>query len=190
MGFDKATLAVEGERLAVRLLRLLRAVADPVIEVGSGVSGAPAHRETPAGQGPLVAISSGTGALSATGFVGPVVVLACDLPMLDAAVLEMLAAWPGQRSVVPLVGGHPQPLCARWSEADLRVAGELVADGERSMRSLLARCRPEFLDESHWAKTVGADAFSDADTPADLDRLAIPWSDGQSTQSSEGTVAG
>jgi molybdopterin-guanine dinucleotide biosynthesis protein A len=90
----------------------------------------------------------------------------------------MLADWPGECSAVPVVAGWPQPLCARWSSADLAAATELVDAGERSMKPLLARSRLVLLDEATWPAEVVASAFADVDTPADLDRLGLSWRPG------------
>ena len=65
MGVDKARIVVNGETLAARSARVLASVCDPVVEVGSGVSGLPAVQEEPSGAGPLVAMLAGVGALGA-----------------------------------------------------------------------------------------------------------------------------
>ena len=115
MGFDKTSLMVGGTPLAVRLGAMLAQICAPAIEIGTGRSGLPSMQERPGGEGPLVAIAAGVRALAARGSRGPALVLACDLPMVTAALLRALAEWPGSGSVVPDVDGHPQPLCARWS---------------------------------------------------------------------------
>lgn len=175
MGFDKASLSIEGIPSAERLARLLCQVVTPVIEVGPGCSGLPAVLEEPPGAGPLVATVAGATALRDAGHLGSSLVLACDLPLIDETALRLLAGWPGGRSVVPIVDGYPQPLCARWSAEDLAVAGDLVDAGERSMRTLLARPGVVLVDEAAWSSTVDADAFADVDSPADLERLGLRW---------------
>jgi molybdenum cofactor guanylyltransferase len=174
MGFDKALLSVEGTPNAVRLAGVLKAVAAPVVEVGPGVSGLPSVQETPAGAGPLVAICAGGRQLRSLGHDGPVLVLACDLPFMNSDVLAQLGAWPGRGSVVPLVAGRAQPLCARWSPEDMAVVGTLVQAGERSMRSLLARAAVTFAGEREWAAPGAWRAFADVDSPADLEALGLP----------------
>jgi molybdenum cofactor guanylyltransferase len=173
MGFDKASARIGGVALAVRTARLLGVVADPLVEVGPGSSGLAVAREDPPGSGPLAALDAGGRFLRERGCEAPALVVACDLPLLDVAVLEMLAAWPGQGSVVPIVDGYLQPLCARWSAADLRRAGAFVEAGARSMRALLEGSDVERLDEARWPAGVRGQAFADADTPADLQRLGL-----------------
>lgn len=173
MGFDKGSILVNGTPIAVRTAQALQRVVGPVIEVGPGLSGLASVREEPPGSGPLVAIRDGAHALWGAGHSGPALVLACDLPLLTDAALRMLADWPGHCSVVPVVNGRPQPLCARWSVEDLTVAGKLVAAGQRSMKALLARPELVLVDEIGWPPEVEASAFADVDTPGDLHRLGL-----------------
>src|SRR5436853_644840 len=84
MGTAKADLVVTGERLADRGARLLRGVADPVLEVGPGYCRAPAlplATEFDRGEGPLTALVAGAQALAEHGAgIRPVLVLAVDMP--------------------------------------------------------------------------------------------------------------
>src|SRR5690242_17474300 len=114
MGTDKARLVVDGETLAARGARVLADVCDPVIEVGPGVSGLPAIEEEPRGGGPLVALLAGRGAL---GNPRAVVLLACDLPFVEPALLRLLVDRPGWGTVVPVVEGRFQYACARYGAA-------------------------------------------------------------------------
>lgn len=173
MGFDKALLLVDGAPNGVRLADVLKEVAAPVLEVGPGVSGLPALREDPAGSGPLVAICAGSRRLRDMGHTGPVLVLACDLPFMTSSVVSELAWWPGPSSVVPVVAGRAQPLCARWSQKDLRAAEAFVEKGQRALKCLLGRPGIAFPDESHWAADGLPRAFADADSPADLKALGL-----------------
>ncbi len=115
MGFDKASIPIGGVPCAARVAKVLRAVVAHAVEVGPGTSGLPAVREEPPGGGPLVAVCAGARALEESGSTRPALVVACDLPLVTESVLRTLADWPGSRSVVPMIGGRPQPLCARWS---------------------------------------------------------------------------
>jgi molybdopterin-guanine dinucleotide biosynthesis protein A len=163
MGVDKATLAVNGEALAVRIARVLTAVAAPVVEVGPGVSGLPSVREEPAGAGPLAAVLAAVDALD-----GPhsLLVVACDLPFVDEAVLRELAEHPAPGSVVPVVEGAEQYACARWSEAAIMRARRAFAAGDTGLRALLEAGDATFVPGD-------ARALADVDTPDDLERLGL-----------------
>jgi molybdopterin-guanine dinucleotide biosynthesis protein A len=175
MGSDKALMEIEGAPAAGRVRRVLEAVARPVVEVGPGVTGAPAVREEPAGSGPLVGLAAGGRALRELGHLGPALVLACDLPLINSATLLMLARWPGSSTVVPVIGGRPQGLCARWSARDLAAADRLAQEGERSVRALLERSDVTLLSPELWPPGVDASNLADADFPEDLDRLGVSW---------------
>jgi molybdenum cofactor guanylyltransferase len=178
MGHDKATLVIEGEPNARRLGALLAGVVEPALEVGGQCSGLAAIADEQPGEGPLTALVTGWSALSGAGHEGSVVVLACDLPLVTSAFLRWLAQYPGERSVVPLVDGRLQPLCARWSAPDLRRSVERAADGARSLRELLEEMDPVTVRPSDWAGVAAPSTLSDADTPDDLKRLGLTWRPG------------
>jgi molybdopterin-guanine dinucleotide biosynthesis protein A len=169
MGTDKARLVVNGESLAVRSARVLRAACDPVIEVGPGVSGLPAVEEAPRGGGPLVALLAGVGAL---GNPRAVVLLACDLPFVEPVLLRLLVERPGWGTVVPVVDGRFQYACARYGAAAFDEAAASLRHGASSLRGI-AGTDCEYLNESDWGAVVSARAFADVDTPADLERLGL-----------------
>lgn len=176
MGFDKATLVVNGAPLATRVARVLAEVAGPLVEVGPGVAGIPTvTREDPPGEGPLAAVAAGAAVLAGLGRQGPALVLACDLPLVSSTLLSVLANHDAQGSVVPVLEGRDQPLCARWSWADLVAAGEAVAAGHHSMRSLLSRPGVVRLDASTWSRLVAPTELVDVDEPDDLARLGLSW---------------
>lgn len=173
MGLDKALMPVGGVSLAARLGRLLANVARPALEVGPGASGLAAVQEDRPGEGPLSAVAAGAQELRRLGHPGPALVLACDLPLLGPRVLDVLASWPGDRTVMPYLAGRDQPLCARWSAADLDGAAELAAAGQRSLRWLSESAGLVRLDESFWRAVADPREMSDADTPEDLARLGL-----------------
>lgn len=173
MGRDKSGLMVGGVTLAARTACLLREVVERAIEVGPGVSGLVSTREEPLGEGPLVAIVEGRRALRELGHDGAVLVVACDLPLLSSPLLTLLRDWDAPGSVVPVVRGTPQPLCARWGPHDLDGARDLVDAGARSLRHLVHQPDVTLLDESIWREHVGEDEFSDVDSPEDAHRLGI-----------------
>ena len=176
MGMDKASLVIDGMPSAPRLGHLLAEACTRAIEVGPGRSSLPAVADDRPDQGPLVAVVTGWRTLRDTECPDAVVVLACDLPLLTATLVGLLVTWPTESSLVPVVGGHPQPLCAKWSAPDLERAVSLAGAGRRSMRDLLDQSSPVLLDEAEWSSFIDPVVFSDVDTVADLDRLGVQWS--------------
>jgi molybdopterin-guanine dinucleotide biosynthesis protein A len=183
MGFDKALLEVGGLRVVERLAAALSEVAAPVVEVGPGLSGLPSLTERPCGAGPLVALCAGARAVVGAAPPArrpapapcprPVLVVACDMPFMTAPVLGAIARYPGGGSVVPLVKAVLQPLCARWSADDMALAQRLVASGERSMTSLLAKAAFSTFGPGDWPVGTTEEVFADADTPGDLEALGL-----------------
>jgi molybdopterin-guanine dinucleotide biosynthesis protein A len=166
LGVPKASLERDGERLADRGARVLRAVCTPVLEVGPSWTSLPAVLEQPPGAGPLAAVAAGGARIRREGHVGAVVVLAVDLPFVDERLVTWLA--DGVGTLVPVVDGQPQPLCARYAPEALGEATRLVAAGERSMRALLAATRAvAYADESVWGAVAEARTFADIDTATD-----------------------
>jgi molybdopterin-guanine dinucleotide biosynthesis protein A len=173
MGRDKSQLIVEGSTLAVRTAKLLLLVVDLALEVGPGVSGLPVVVEHSPGEGPLGALADGCRALRELGHTGGALAIACDLPLLSEAVLRLLVEWDSLGSVVPLVQGRPQPLCAKWGAHDLDDASRLVAQGVRSLQHLTRQPDVVLLDESAWRLVASEEQFFDVDTPDDLQRLGL-----------------
>lgn len=173
MGRDKAQLVIGESTLAVRIASLLLLVVETAVEVGPGASGLPATLENPPGEGPLAAVAAGGQFLRARGHEGGALVVACDLPFLSAELLQFLAQWNSPESVVPMVRGRAQPLCARWGRRDLDNASELVGLGERSLRHLTSQPGVVLLDESSWRVVASEEQFSDVDDPDDLERFGL-----------------
>ena len=169
LGFDKATVLVGDETLAARAARVLGSVCSPVVEVGPGHSGVRAVREDPPGSGPLAGLLAGLDALG----TDTAVLLGCDLVRVEAPVLALLAGWEGAASVIPVAGGEPQLVCARYGPDALAAARRLLAEGERSLRALLEVVAFDLVPEDRWQTVAGADAFVDLDTPDDLARLGL-----------------
>lgn len=174
MGFDKSQLVVEGEQNLQRLASLLSRYCAPAIALGEILCSIPMLKDEHPGAGPLAALAGGWRYLREQGATGAVV-LACDLPLITEQVLDLLVRWPSPRSVVPVLGSEPQPLCARWSARDLDRAVDLVLLGSRSMRDLLAVCDAEFVDEEVWSQRFPSSALMDVDTVEDLERLGLTW---------------
>ena len=97
--------------------------------------------------------------------------VACDMPFISPAVIACLAAHRSQtQAVVPLVGGHPQPLAAFYAVSCLAaVRAVLSGRGQHSLRALLENLQVRYVEE---AELTVADpalrSFFDLDTPQDV----------------------
>ena len=170
MGTDKATIEWRGETLAARAARVLAEVCDPVIEVGSGVSEMRAVREAPSGAGPLAALVAGVDALRT---VGPVVVLACDMPFVEPALVQLLAEWPGAGTVIPRCRDRLQYGCARYGRAAI-IAARLARLRGRSALRIASIDGYEVVAPQLWHTVAPANALDDIDTPEDRARTIGP----------------
>jgi molybdopterin-guanine dinucleotide biosynthesis protein A len=123
-------------------------------------------RESPAGSGPLAALAAGLATLPAGSAV--VVVLAADLPAVDAAAVGRLRTALDQRpevdgAVIVDAQGQAQPLLAAYRRRPLeQVIAALGVLRDRPIRAA--------VDRLVLTEIVDPDAAADIDTPADLAR--------------------
>jgi molybdopterin-guanine dinucleotide biosynthesis protein A len=122
-GVDKGALLVGGRSLLDHVLVATEGARATVVVGPERATARPVTWacEDPAGGGPLAALAAGLAALPPGGVV---VVLATDLPDLDAAALARLLAGLGEADGVVFVdaGGRRQPLAAAYRAAALRAA--------------------------------------------------------------------
>jgi molybdenum cofactor guanylyltransferase len=158
LGVDKARLQrADGSTLAEHAAALLGAACEPLVEVGPGVTALAATREQPPGAGPLAALLAGCDVVAPD---GPVVVLACDYPALDAdAVAALVTAQPRHLSAIAEARGRLHYVCARWSRDAIAEARRRYAAGERALRWV--------EDLPHVAVALPDARLADVDTPAD-----------------------
>lgn len=165
-GADKGRIAVAGRPMIDSVVGAAAAVADPVITVGPGGD----TREDPPFSGPVAGIAAGLAALPE--WVDVVVVVACDLPDLDADTLRSLVAalggtGGGARPAAALAvdaAGRDQYVLAAW---DRRALAARLAALERSGGVGGRPVRTLYDDEVVTRVPVGA-AGRDVDTWADL----------------------
>jgi molybdopterin-guanine dinucleotide biosynthesis protein A len=159
---DKTRLMVGGVPLLDRVLAACDGASARIVVGEQRPTVAPVTwtRESPPGGGPVAALAAALPMVTA-----PVVVLlAGDLPLVDAAtVTSVVAAAGGAFSGAVLVDddGREQWLCSGWRAEALRGC-DLRADG--SMRAALGGLR--FARVS--ALTAGVPSWLDCDTPDDL----------------------
>jgi molybdopterin-guanine dinucleotide biosynthesis protein A len=170
MGFDKAFADLGGEPMVNRSLTALReAGAEEIHAIGgdqkrlTGLGDLWVPDRWP-GEGPLGGVITGLG--SAHHDVA--VVLACDLPHVDArTVLELrdrLVAAPEADAVVPEVDGRLQPVLASYRVSSVVAMEDDFVAGVRSLQVALRSLALVTIDPDNLG------AFVDVDHPADLDR--------------------
>ena len=179
LGVDKARVAFAGETFATHAAAVLASVCDPCIEVGSGASPLRCIRESPEGEGPLVAFMCGVRALHLEPDTS-VVLLACDMPRVSRDLLQWLAVRPAA-TVIPIARGRPQYGCAKYGGAVLDAMARASDAGTRSFKWLHEADQHEgeqhdgveWVDETVWGVVADPTEFRDVDTPADARELGI-----------------
>ena len=181
LGRDKALVLVGGRPMIARVADALRPVTDEILVVGraedelAGVIDGPVRYvpdEAPDG-GPLAGIMSGLAASSG----GSSLVVGCDMPFLDPAMLRALAAQLGDYdAVAPVVRGVVQTTHAVYRcslEAAIRSA---LRQGVRSPVRFLRRVRTRYVPEEELERlSPGLRSFLGVNTPeewAAAERLA------------------
>jgi molybdopterin-guanine dinucleotide biosynthesis protein A len=169
MGRDKVALPVGETTLIEHLLQRVSPVVDEAIVAGGSVT-APGARlvvDHYPGAGPLAGMHAG--------FIAAhhpwVWVVACDLPDVEPALLELLVSMAeGVDAVVPIVGGEQQGLCALY-RCDLAPRIEaLLQTNVHSVRALLAAIGVRYLDESELRRVdPQLRSFRNLNTPADYE---------------------
>jgi molybdopterin-guanine dinucleotide biosynthesis protein A len=170
-GAPKADATVGGVSLVRRAVQALAEVVDTVVVVSSRpVADAPVEviEDAVPGAGPLAGLASALDAAASRGLDG-VLLLACDLPLVDGATLAAVRDALGERAAVaPRRGGAGvEPLCAAWSVAARDAASARLAGDDRSLHALFRDVEGAVLDRG----TLGeGEVFLNVNTPGDRDR--------------------
>lgn len=169
MGVDKATLALDGETLLARAVRIMAEVTDDVLvlgrparEAGAGVRYVPDDLPD---AGPLGGILTG---LRRSRYPYAAVV-ACDMPFLDAEIIHLLLRVAyGYDAAVPRVGGRIHPTLAVYSRGTIDAIERRLARGELTLSTLLEGLRVRWLDDEEIGEIgAGERTFRNVNTPLD-----------------------
>ena len=170
MGRDKSLLELGGEALVERAARRVATAAGSVALVGDAGRhakfGWPVVADLRPGEGPLGGIESAL----ASPFAGQWnLIVACDMPYLDPALLEKLIGEARLRRPICVTAYTAQgvePLCAVYARDFLDVARRALDAGQRKVRDAFAG-----LDVIHlWTDNEGA--VTNVNTPADWASVA------------------
>ena len=186
MGRTKALLPVPpgNTPLLVHMVHRLRAlVEESVIVVVNDAEVAAQIQLTPPPRfvadrypdaGTLGGIATGLHALPGDGWA---LVMACDLPLVNAHLCAALVALANARAddggdlwdvVMPVVGGYEEPLHALYHRRCLPAIEARLARGERRAISFLPNVRVSYVDEDLLRQSDPAlHSFVNANTPAE-----------------------
>lgn len=135
MGFDKATLALAGERLVDRAGRRLAAAGlDFVIADGGRqlIDDAPSVMDGE-GLGPIAGLLGAAAEYPDRTLVA----LACDMPHVPRELIAALAVWRREADwVVPRTPRGLQPLCARYGLRALALLARRARRGDYALHGL------------------------------------------------------
>lgn len=175
LGLDKALLTTaSGETLIAHVVRALTACCTEVLlavdrpgrPLPEGVT-ARVVVDAVLDRGPLGGISSGLRAAAEQRCL----VVACDLPFVQPALLELLLRERDGQAVVPRAEGRVQPLMALYQKACLPAIEAMLDDGELRVDRLLTRVHVTYVEEPE-LREVDPDlrSFFNINRPEDLRR--------------------
>jgi len=149
MGVDKAFLTVAGIPMIERVLQALGPVVNRIIIVTNSPERYHAYHarvitDKLDQRGPLTGIYSGLCSSESEYNV----VVACDMPFLNAGLLSYLMDLaPGYDAVVPVFGELTEPLHAVYSKKLLPVIEKRIREDERRMQGIFGRANVRYVTE-------------------------------------------
>jgi len=176
MGSDKANLLLGEQTLLQRVIATMQQVFPQVIvsvrqprpEIDlPQVCDEQSSAGMQTGSGPLAGLAAGLGQVTTPWAF----VVACDMPFVEPAMVELLAKYrPEYQAVVPVVQGHPQPMAAFYAGTCLgTIRAHLAGGGKNSLRAVLERLQVRYVDQAELLKADPAlHSFFDLDTPQDV----------------------
>ena len=174
-GADKASLVVGGTRIIERQLAALDTVADDIRIVSNdperyATLGVRVIPDRIVGAGPI----GGLHAALVDAVHHGVIVLACDLPFVTAALLEALVAEFDRGEavdvVVPRSARGLEPLCAVYAARCAETARHRIEAGNLEVRGLLNDVRVRELGPEVLAPFEDGSLFLNVNTPHDYAR--------------------
>lgn len=183
-GRDKALLVIQGETLLARALRMLRqATAEQFIlgppERSAQAPGTLVLPDEVANSGPLGGIYT---ALRAAAH-DRLLVVACDMPFLNVALLQFLLSLAEDADVVlPRIGGRSEQLHAVYRRTCIAPIAEQLESGDFKIDRFFDRVRVRTVDEDE-LRSYDPDlrSFRNVNTPED-------WAEAQTLLSSDRTA--
>ena len=174
MGQDKAALRREGQSQLAYVVRLLDDLVDRVFVSTRADQQGEAERsrfeqivDRYEGLGPLAGILSAMELFPDVDWL----VLACDLPNIDAeTIAHLLAHRAHEQPFSAYLSSHdrlPEPLCAVYTAESVDILRRFVAEGVHCPRKILIRSDTLLLEQPN------PRALDNVNTPEDLDRSIL-----------------
>ncbi len=175
MGRDKAQLAIEGEPLWSRQIRILRALRPQALFVSARARpiwcppGALFVPDLPPARGPLSGLTAALALLRTTHLLA----LAIDLPAMTSGHLQLLQslAFPGC-GVIPSGGAGLEPLCALYPAAALQPARAALVRGDAALQTLARELLLAGRLRTYRPAVDERALYRNLNRPADLEALA------------------
>ena len=169
MGSDKASLLLGEQTLLQRVITTMQQIFPQVIisvrQPRPDIN-LPQVCDEQLNAGPLAGLVAGLSRVNTPWAFA----VACDMPFVETAVVELLGKRRSNyQAVVPVVQGHPQPLVAFYASSCLPVMRECLLKQDTSLRGVLQQLDACYVDQ---AGMQDADprlrSFFDLDTPQDV----------------------
>jgi molybdopterin-guanine dinucleotide biosynthesis protein A len=169
MGRNKAVLTLQGQRLIAHVLDRLDPLCDELIVAANDVGD---YADLPARvvpdvlpvSGPLSGIHAGLSSMRNE--LG--IVVACDMPFLNHALLRFMAVVaPGYDVVVPHIQGEYEPLHAVYRRTCIAPIERLLAQGPRRVVALFPLVRVREVTQEEVALFDAENSFFNVNTPED-----------------------
>jgi len=176
MGSDKANLLLGEQTMLQHVMATMQQIFPQVIvsvrQPRPGIDlpqvcDEPSNEGSLEAGGPLAGLAAGLGRITTPWAF----VVACDMPFVEAAMVELLAKYRSKyQAVVPVVQGHPQPLAAFYAGSCLgTIRAHLAGGGKSSLRAVLEQLQVRYVDETELLQADPAlRSFFDLDTPQDV----------------------
>lgn len=171
-GGPKAAVTVRGVPMAERVARAVSEVAARTMLVGDGPmagSARPRLEDAVPGAGPLGGLEAALAEAERLGLDG-VLLVACDLPLIDPDLLTRLVASLGEApAVAPEREGGVEAACAVYARRTLADVRAALASGDRSLHALFRTVGGRVVPRAELGPTAGV-AFLNVNTADDRAR--------------------
>ena len=175
MGSDKAWLTLGGKPVIGRVIAAVEPLGIPLALVADEPSsdrlatlGLPVWTDLIPQRGPLGGLHTGFDRSDSERLL----VLACDLPFMTAALLRFLASLtPRGDAVIPEAADQLQPLCALYTRSCLSALEDCISGPDLSMTGFVARLDSRIVKRAEYAHLDPHEIiFANLNTPEDYEK--------------------